>query len=133
MGKQWLNRELSQVRGGGYGFDDALALLGFQRAGGVDEAAAGCEAFEGSGQDGLLAFGLACQLFGLQAEANLGVASEGASAAAGDVAEDQVEEVIEIGAGWSSGVFYGVLDFFGVGIAAESCLHLGETLGAYVG
>ena len=70
-----------------------LALFGFEGAGGVDEAAAGGEAIEGSGEDGALAFGLAGQFFGLEAEADLGVAGEGAGAAARDVAEDEVEEV----------------------------------------
>ena len=82
---------------GGDGFYNLFALFGFEGAGGVDEAAAEGEALEGSGEDGTLAFGLAGELFGPEAEADLGVAGEGSGAAAGDVAEDEVEEFVVSG------------------------------------
>ena len=109
---------------------NVLALFRFERAGGVDEAAAGGEALEGSGEDGALAFGLASELFGLETEADLGVAGEGAGAGAGDVAEDEVEEVV---VSEGRGVGDCTLNVACVGVAAQPCLEVGETPGAYVG
>ena len=82
---------------GGDGFYYLFALFRFERAGGVYEAAAEGEALEGSGEDGPLAFGLTGELFRPEAETDLGVAGEGPGAAAGDVAEDEVEEFVVSG------------------------------------
>ncbi len=77
---------------GGDGGEDLLVFFGLERAGGVEEVAAGGEAGERGGEDCALAGGLAGEVGGLEAVADLGVAAEGAGAAAGDVAEDEVEE-----------------------------------------
>lgn len=78
------------------GFDDSFALLRLERAGGVEQAAPGGQARERGVQDLLLPAGLAGDLSGCEAVANLGVACERAGSTAGHVAEDQVE-VIELG------------------------------------
>jgi len=60
------------------------------------------EAGEGGGEDLALTGGLAGEVGGLEALADLGIAAERAGAAAGDVAEDQVEEAF--GCGELSGI-----------------------------
>ena len=42
--EQGFDGETAKAGCGGYGIDDLLVLLGFERAGGIDEAAAGGEA-----------------------------------------------------------------------------------------
>ena len=115
---------------GGDGFYYLLALFGFEGTGGVDEAAAGGEVLEGSGEDGALALGLTGQFFGLEAESDLGVTGEGAGAGARNIAEDEVEEVVA-----REGDCVGdcASNITCIGIAAEPCLEAGEALCAYVG
>ena len=66
--------------------------------------ASGAEADECGGEDLALAGGLAGNVGGLEAVANLGVAAEGSSAATRDVAEDEVEEAFGGGEGGGVGV-----------------------------
>ena len=64
----------------------------------------GGETGHGGQKDFALASGLAGEVGGLKALADLGVAAEGAGAAAGDVAEDQVEEAFGAREGGGVGV-----------------------------
>ena len=71
--------------------DHLLILFGFQRAGGVDGAAAGTDGAEGGEEDGALAFGLPRQIFDSKAVADFRIASQRAGAAARDVGQCKVE------------------------------------------
>jgi hypothetical protein len=74
---------------------------------------------------------LAGEFFDVETVADLGVAGQSSCAAAGDVAEDQVEG--GRGGGLLCRVRYFAADVFGVGVAAEACGGVGETPGADVG
>ena len=91
--------------GGGEGDgEDLLVFFGLEGAGGVEEVASGGEAGQGGGEDFALAGGLAGEVGGLEAVADFRVAAEGAGAAAGDVAEDEVEEAEVFGEGGGVGL-----------------------------
>ena len=104
---------------GGYGIDDVLVLFRLERAGGVDDAAAGGEAAGGSAEDGALAGGVAGEVFWAEAMADFGIAGECAGAAAGNVAEDEIE-VCGFGCGCVWGVGDCGADVGGVGVVAEA-------------
>ena len=76
--------------GGEDGGDYVFVFFGLERAGGVEKAAAGGEVSEGGGEDLALAGGLTRKVRGNEAELDFGVAAEGASAAAGNIAEYEV-------------------------------------------
>jgi len=71
--------------------DDLLVFFRLQRAGGVNDAAAGTDGAQGGAEDGALSLGLAREVRGAQTVANLGIAAQGAGAAARDVGQDNVK------------------------------------------
>ena len=71
--------------------DDLLVFFRLQRAGGVDDAAAGADGAQCGGENRPLAFGLAREVFEAQAVANLRVAAQRSGAAARHVGQHKVE------------------------------------------
>jgi hypothetical protein len=82
---------MTQAGRGSDSVDDALILFGFQRAGGVNETAFWSKPTSSASQDIALAGRLTRQVFQPKMMADFGIAREGASAAARNVAEDEVE------------------------------------------
>ena len=110
---------------------NGFVLFRLERTGGVDEASAGGETLQRGREDHPLTDGLAGEFLFGESQADLGVAAERAGAAAGDVAEDEVELA---GAFRKFGrVDDGGIDVGGIGEAPEPRLHRGHAFGADVG
>ena len=71
--------------------DQIAVFLGFDRAGGIDEAAAGLQAGQGVFENGCLGFGQTGDVVRLEPPADVDTPTENAGVRAGDVEEDGVE------------------------------------------
>lgn len=91
-GEDGVERLLRDASGKTHDCKDCFIFFRFQGAGGVQQPPAGREASERSGEDRALARGLACEVGGLEARLQLGIARQRSGAAAWNVAEDEVEE-----------------------------------------
>lgn len=112
------------------GFDDLLTLFGLKRAGGVEQTTSRREARKSGLQNAGLTGGVASEVGGSEAVANLWIACEGAGAAARDVGEDEIEVFECVRRVGRVGCLY--RDVCGVGILHEACPHAGETTWADV-
>src|SRR5690606_29713153 len=98
------------------GGDEVLVFLRFDRAGGVDEAAAGRRAGQGVPDDAALELGELCDVGMTEAPADIDSAAEDAGVRAGDLEEDGVEG----GAPLRGGRGGPVVDFHGRAGAEEA-------------
>ena len=128
-GEQGFDLRMERDRAGAGKFrerrgDDLLVFFRLQRAGGVNDAAAGADGAQGGAKDGALSLGLAREVRGAQTVANLGIAAQGAGAAARDIGQDNVK-----GGAFFEGRGVGEAAFDLGSVGSKALAQPGEALG----
>ena len=115
-------RNLTRIRScGQYSGNDLLVFFRLQRAGGVDDEAAGTDCAQCGSENCALTFCLAREVFQAEAMANLRIATQRSSAAARHIGQGQVEDGF-----FGERGCVGKPTFYAGGVWGEALLQLGK-------